>query len=82
MIELCDDCDYTILIADLIGTLMAYDKDDKYFVLKIWINGTELPFEFESYNHFDFLQEGLRVETNKRIIYLFYDIISQIEVLK
>ena len=82
MIELCDDCDYTVLIADLIATLMTYEKHNKPFILKIWINGSELPFEFDWNSHFDFLQEGLRVETKKRIIYLFYDIISQIEVLK
>ena len=82
MIELCDDCDYTILIADLIATLMTYDKDKKPFTLKIWINGTELPFEFDCSSHFNFLQEGLRVETNERIVYLFYDILSEVEVLK
>ena len=82
MIELCDDCDYTILVADLIATLMTMDKDNQVFTLKIWITGSELPFEFESYNHFDFLQEGIRVESNERIVYLFYDIISQIEVIK
>ena len=82
MIELCDDCDYTILIADLIATLMTYDKDKKPFTLKIWINGTELPFEFDCSSHFNFLQEGLRVETNERIVYLFYDILSEVEVIK
>ena len=82
MIEVCDDCDYTVLIADLIATLMIYDKDEKSFTLKIWINGTELPFEFDCSSHFDFLQEGLRVETNERIVYLFYDILSEVEVLK
>lgn len=82
MIELCEDCEYTVLIADLIATLMTYDKDDKVFTLKIWITGSELPFEFESSCHFDFLQEGLRVESNDKIEYLFYDIWSQVEVLK
>lgn len=82
MIELCDDCDYTVLIADLIATLMIYDKDKKPFVLKIWITGSELPFEFDCSSHFNFLQEGLRVETREKIVYLFYDMISEIEVLK
>lgn len=82
MIELCDDCDYTILIADLIATLMTMDKDSKPFTLKIWITGSELPFEFESFNHFDFLQEGIRVETSDKIVYLFYDVINQLEVVK
>ena len=82
MIELCDDCDYTILIADLISTLMIYDKDNTPFLLKIWIGGSELPFEFKSSYHFYFLQEGIRVETNDKIEYLFYDVINQIEVIK
>ncbi len=82
MIEVCDDCDYTVLIADLIATLMTYDKDKKPFILKIWITSSELPFEFDCSSHFNFLQEGLRVETNERIVYLFYDILSEVEVLK
>ena len=82
MIELCENCDYTILMADLIATLMTKDKHNEPFTLKIWITGSELPFEFDSGSHFDFLQEGIRVETNERIVYLFYDIISQIEVIK
>lgn len=82
MIEVCDDCDYTVLIADLIATLGTYDKENKPFTLNIWITGSELPFEFDCSSHFDFLQEGLRVETNERIVYLFYDILSEVEVLK
>ena len=82
MIEVCDDCEYTVLIADLIATLMTKDKHDESFILKIWITGSELPFEFDSSNHFDFLQEGIRIETKERIVYLFYDILTQVEVLK
>lgn len=82
MIELCEDCEYTVLIADLIATLGTYDKHNKPFTLKIWVSSVELPFEFDSSSHFDFLQEGLRVETKERIIYLFYDIITEMEVIK
>ena len=82
MIEVCDDCEYTILIADLIATLMTMNKDNESFTLKIWITGSELPFEFESFNHFDFLQEGIRVETSEKIVYLFYDVINQMEIVK
>lgn len=82
MIELCDDCEYTILIADLIATLGVMDKDNQSFILKIWLTGSELPFEFDSGNHFNFLQEGLRVEDEDKVTYLFYDVIHQIEVIK
>lgn len=81
MIELCDECEYTILIADLIATLMVYLKDDESFTLKIWYN-TELPFEFTSESYFNFLQEGLRVEDKSGIKYIFYDLITSIEVIK
>lgn len=79
MIEVCDECEYTILIADLIATLMTYDKDNKSFQIKIWYN-TELPFEFDSYCYFVFLQEGIRVEYDSSITYVFYDLINCIEV--
>ena len=82
MIELCDDCEYTVLVADLIATLLTRDKYDEKWTLKIWITGVDLPFVFESDNHFDFLQEGLRVESKSNIVYLFYDLISLVEVLK
>ena len=41
MIELCDECDYTILIADLIATLMNKDKDNESFTLNVWLHGCE-----------------------------------------
>lgn len=82
MISLCDDCDYTILIADLIATLMVNEKYEEPFELKIWYSNTEIPFVFDSNCQFDFLQEGLRVTDGTVIKYLFYDLITSIEVLK
>ena len=63
MIGVCDECDYTILIADLISTLMTLDKDNEWFKVKVWINSTELPLTFESSQCtlIEFLQEGLKV---------------------
>lgn len=37
MIELCENCEYSILIADVIGTLMAMEKDGKHSWLKYGI---------------------------------------------
>lgn len=82
MIELCDECDYTILIADLIATLMSKDKDNESFTLNVWLHGCELPFEFDSSSFFNFLQEGFRVEDNERIMYIFYDEIEYVRVDK
>lgn len=82
MIELCDDCEYTVIIADLIATLMTLDKDNQRFKVKIWVGNVELPFLFDNNCNFDFLQEGLRVEMEKVIDYIFYDLISLVEVVK
>ena len=82
MIELCDTCEYNILIAGLIATLMQRDKDGLLFTLKIWYQGRELPFLFESHCHFEFLQEGLRVDSGKEIFYLWYDTIDCFKVEK
>ena len=81
MIELCDDCDYSVLIADLIATLMVYDKHNKPFELRIWCNTSELPFKFTNDSQFSFLQEGLRVECGHTIKYIFYDVITGMEVV-
>ena len=82
MIEVCDECDYVILIADLIATLGVMNNDNQRFCLKIWCNNVELPFEFDSDCYFNFLQEGLRVEDKNHIHYLYYDVMEHIRVDK
>ena len=80
MISICDDCEYTILVADLIATLMTLDKNNEKFVLKLWYNNRELPFGFEENCAFDFLQEGIRIDNMNTILYLWYDAIECFEV--
>lgn len=82
MIELCDECDYSITIADFIATLMTYEKHNTPFSVKIWSSSSELPFEFDSDAHFTFLQEGLRVETKEKVSYIFYDVMVTMDVIK
>lgn len=82
MIELCDDCEYSVLIADLIATLMVFDKHQKPFEVLVWCNTSELPFKFTNDSHFTFLQEGLRVECDDTIKYIFYDVITVMEVIR
>ena len=80
MIELHDDSEFTILIADLIKTLSAFDKG--LFNLKIWVNSSELPFEFENSCDFLFLQEGIRIIDGNKVKYIWYDTITHIELVK
>jgi len=77
MISVCDDCDYTVLIADLIETLAGLDK----FVLRIWVSGSEISYDFESDNDFKFLQEGLKVSNKDMTDYIFYDTIVSVKVI-
>ena len=76
MISVCDDCEYSTLVADLILKLNEYDK----FKLNIWVNNTELPFVFNQTWDFHFLQEGIRVSKHDVVIYILYDLISLIDV--
>ena len=76
MIAKCEDCDYTISIADLMVTLSQLDK----FELKIWITGTELPFEYSEKDDFKFLQESLKIVTDSAVEYIFYDIINLVRI--
>lgn len=77
MISVAEDCEYAILFADLIETLSRLDK----FVLKIWVNGSELPFEFYSSFDFHFVQEGIRISDGNDVMYVFYDTITYVRVL-
>lgn len=78
MIKVCDDCEYTVLIADLIETLASLDE----FRLKMWVNGNEIPYTFHSgMADFEFLQEGLKISNKENIQYLFYDTLISIMVM-
>ena len=76
-ISVNDDSEFTLFIADLIETLAQTEK----FVLKIWINGSELPFEFDNACSFYFMQEGFRVDTGEFIDYIFYDNIVSLRLM-
>ena len=77
MISVCQDCEYTVLIADLIETLSAMDK----FVLRIWIGNNELPFLFNHEYDIKFLQEGIRIQKMNVVEYIFYDVITELRVI-
>ena len=70
------DSEFSILVADFIETVASTTK----FLLLIWINGSELPFEFDQDCIFYFMQEGFRVSKNKTIDYIFYDNIASVRL--
>ena len=83
MIEVGENCDFTITIADLIATMDSLEKTgNKMFTLKVWTHGRDLPFLFESHCHFEFLQESIRIDDGRAVMYLFYDEIEYLKVEK
>ena len=83
MIEVHQESDFTITIADLISTMDTLDNTgDKLFTLNIWTHGRDLPFVFENHCHFEFLQESIRIDDNRAVMYIFYDEIEYIKVEK
>lgn len=51
------DSEFTITLKDFIETLSQYDK----FTLKIWVNGSEIPFKYDESADFYFMSEGIRI---------------------
>lgn len=76
MIAKCEDCEYTVTIADLMVTLSKLEK----FNLRLWVTGSELPLEYSEKDDFKFLQESLKVVTDSAIEYIYYDIITLVRI--
>ena len=75
MIEISAD-EYVSLVADVIAVLSTMDKAGDKYLLKVWYNNCDLPFEFDSNCFIEFLQEGLKVDDAMCIKYLWYDSIE------
>ena len=76
MISKCDDCEYTVTIADLMTTLSELE----HFYVQFWINSVEIPVTVFSDADIKFLQESIRVDDGDKIQYILYDMITHIEV--
>lgn len=76
MISKCDDCEYTVTIADLMVTLSELE----YFYVQFWINNVEIPITVFDDADIKFLQESIRVDDGSKIQYILYDMITHMEV--
>ena len=77
MISVADDNEFSVIIANFIETIAKIERFD----LLVWLNGSELPFEFDQTCNFHFMQEGFRVSNGSRIDYIFYDNIASLRVV-
>ena len=76
MISKCDDCEYTVTIADLMVTI----SNMEHFYVQFWINNVELPITIAYDDDIKFLQESIRVENYQGVQYILYDMITYIRV--
>lgn len=77
MITLDEDSEFTLLFKDFIETLVGTEK----FLLKIWVSGSEIPYQYDETFNYHFIQEGFRVMNGVYIDYHFYDTITGIRVI-
>ena len=76
MISIEDDNEYSVLIADLIKTIGNTSK----YILKIWLRGTDLSFNYSDEWDYHFMQEGVRIMNHEQIDWIFYDEIAFVRV--
>lgn len=76
MIELDDNSEFTVTVANLIKTLSELD----WFDLEIWA-GSELPYLFTEDDDYLFLQESVRIITDSTIVYIYYDMITGMRIV-
>ena len=74
------DSEFSITMKDFIETLSQQDE----FLLKIWVNGSEIPYKYKNDCDFHFISEGIRITRYikyedlgefKTIDYVLYDTI-------
>ena len=75
-IEILDDCEFTVLMAEFIKSLAGHDK----FTVKIWISGSEIAYTYNHKSDFMFMQEGFSINTGEWIDYLYYDTIVAMRI--
>jgi len=72
-----NDIAYSGVVNDVIETL----KDQDQFVLKIWVDSTEIPFTATDDDEVEFLHESIKITTEHRVRWILYGIIMVFEVV-
>lgn len=75
-----EDIQYSGIILNVIETLSEMDK----FVLRIWVDGTEVPYTIFGDDEIEFLHESVKITTiqdrTKKVTWVLYGIIMSFEV--
>ena len=78
------DIEYSGVVTDVINTLSRIEETLNPFVLKIWVDGTEIPFTVTDDDTIEFLQESIKItySNGHKVVWLLYGIIMVLEVIK
>lgn len=78
MIVSHEDIDYSGVIGNVIETLDGLDR----YILRIWVDSTEIPFTIFDDDKIEFLQESIKVTSSDggTITWILYGIIMTLKV--
>lgn len=76
MIKYYDDIEYSYILEDVINTLLNAEQ----FIMKVWVDGSEVPFAIDDSNDVEFLKEALKVSSGNETTWILYGIIMAIRV--
>ena len=71
------DIDYSGVVSDVIQHLKSMDV----FILKVWIDNTEIPFEGTDDDDIEFLQQAIKITKGKETVWILYGVIRTFKVL-
>ena len=77
MIQSYDEIEYSDIIKDVISTLKSSEK----FILKIWVDGSEVPFKIGEVADIEFLKESVKISSDEGFTWILYGIIMVIQVI-
>lgn len=76
MIKYYEDIEYSHILEDVINTLLNAEQ----FIMKVWVDGSEVPFTIDDSNDVEFLKEALKVSRDNETTWILYGIIMAIRV--
>ena len=71
------DIQYSGIIRDVIDVLKGMDS----FTLKIWVDGSEVPFKIDETSDIEFLEESVKISNDTGFTWILYGIIMVIRVM-
>ena len=76
-VQVAEGCEYSTLIASFIEQLASLDK----FILNIHMSNGTTPLPFTDDDSFIFYDDGVRIQSDNHISFIFYDMLVGMEII-